>query len=235
VLEKDPDDLTALRNLGVLLYDWKVGGQRGTYLAEAHDLLLRYVKGGGEVDASLADTWHTLQGYARGDTAAAKAADAHGLARAGELEQALARYEEAAELDPERIEYRIHQLELLPHIPRRLGEIEVRSAELLHDFPEDRRAREIRSQVILSRQTSAADADAEVHSTAVRDLAVMVAAAPKDTLLIATLGTSLYLAGGDGALERLDAEIPELAGLAPDVRSQVLDEMHSVARSAPPR
>jgi len=53
--------LQALRNRAVILFDWKVGGQRSEYLREAYELLKEYVALGGVVDASLRDTWEKLQ------------------------------------------------------------------------------------------------------------------------------------------------------------------------------
>ncbi len=56
-----PLRLQVLRNLGVLLVDWKQGGQEGEYLREAHELLRRYVREGGEIDESLRSTWEALE------------------------------------------------------------------------------------------------------------------------------------------------------------------------------
>ncbi len=64
LLTKMPDDLVVLRNLALLLYDWKQGGQDGTYLDESYSLLRRYVFRGGVIDDDLADTWKQLQLHA---------------------------------------------------------------------------------------------------------------------------------------------------------------------------
>lgn len=61
VLERDPDDLDALRNLALILYDWKQGGQRGQYLHDARRHLARYIQLGGKVDPLLADVWRKLE------------------------------------------------------------------------------------------------------------------------------------------------------------------------------
>lgn len=61
LLKEEPDDLEVLRNLALVLYDWKQGGQDGTYLDEAYALLQGYVLRGGVVDARIANTWNTLQ------------------------------------------------------------------------------------------------------------------------------------------------------------------------------
>jgi Flp pilus assembly protein TadD len=53
--------LDALRNLGVLLYDWKAGSREGAYLDEACELLREYVRLGGEVDDDLRPTWEELE------------------------------------------------------------------------------------------------------------------------------------------------------------------------------
>lgn len=65
LLQADPDDLEVLRNLALLLYDWKLGGKDGTYLDDAHALLQRYVLCGGEIDEKLRDPWERLQARAR--------------------------------------------------------------------------------------------------------------------------------------------------------------------------
>lgn len=57
-----------LRNCAVALYDWKQGGRPGDYLDQAHRMLSEYVKLGGAVDATLADTWSKLQAHARSKT-----------------------------------------------------------------------------------------------------------------------------------------------------------------------
>jgi tetratricopeptide (TPR) repeat protein len=56
--------LAVLRNRGVLLYDFKVGGQKGPYLKDAYDLLKQYVDEGGKIDEELRDPWKQLQQYA---------------------------------------------------------------------------------------------------------------------------------------------------------------------------
>lgn len=51
----------ARRNLGVLLYDWKVGGRPGEYLDEAYGHLKEWVRLGGVVDDSLRPAWEELE------------------------------------------------------------------------------------------------------------------------------------------------------------------------------
>lgn len=65
LLREDPDDLEVLRNLAVLLYDWKQGGGEGAYLDESYLLLQRYLLRGGRIDATLGSTWRKLQTRAR--------------------------------------------------------------------------------------------------------------------------------------------------------------------------
>ncbi len=64
LLARNADDLPVLRNLALLLYDWKQGGQDGTYLDESYALLRRYVFRGGVIDDKLDDTWEKLQARA---------------------------------------------------------------------------------------------------------------------------------------------------------------------------
>ncbi len=84
LLAEDPNDVEVLRNLAVLLYDWKQGGREGTYLDDAYELLARYRRLGGEIDARLRDTWDALVARRRErlqpgalDALAEAAADAH--------------------------------------------------------------------------------------------------------------------------------------------------------------
>jgi predicted Zn-dependent protease len=59
-----PQRLEVLRNRGVLVYDFKVGGQPGAYLKDSYELLRQYVDEGGVIDAELAKPWAELQRYA---------------------------------------------------------------------------------------------------------------------------------------------------------------------------
>ena len=79
LLQQSPDDLEVLRNLGVLLYDWKQGGQDGTYLDESYALLRRYRFRGGLIDSTLMDTWNKLEARAR-ETLSPEVVDAVGAA-----------------------------------------------------------------------------------------------------------------------------------------------------------
>jgi tetratricopeptide (TPR) repeat protein len=53
--------LAVLRNRGVLLYDFKVGGRPSPYFKDAYDLLKQYVDLGGTIDDELRDPWKQLQ------------------------------------------------------------------------------------------------------------------------------------------------------------------------------
>jgi predicted Zn-dependent protease len=53
--------LAVLRNLGVMLYDWKAASREGPYLDEACELLREYVRLGGEIDDALRPTWEDLE------------------------------------------------------------------------------------------------------------------------------------------------------------------------------
>jgi len=57
--------LAVLRNRGVLLYDFKVGGKPSPYLKDSYDLLKQYVDLGGKIDDELRDAWRQLQIYAQ--------------------------------------------------------------------------------------------------------------------------------------------------------------------------
>ncbi len=65
LLKENPDDLEVLRNLAVLLYDWKQGGIDGDYLDDTYALLRRYVLCGGVIDDRLGSTWQALRDRAR--------------------------------------------------------------------------------------------------------------------------------------------------------------------------
>jgi len=53
--------LAVLRNLGVMLYDWKAAGREGEYLDESWALLQEYARLGGVIDDSLRPTWEDLE------------------------------------------------------------------------------------------------------------------------------------------------------------------------------
>ncbi len=69
LLGEDPNDPQVLRNLAVIYYDWKQGGQEGEYREKCYRWLRDYVRLGGEIDASLADVWRVLVEHAAGGTA----------------------------------------------------------------------------------------------------------------------------------------------------------------------
>ena len=85
LLEAHPTHRAALRNLGVLYYDWKQGGQDGRYLDSAYELLRRYRSAGGEIDGRLADPWNRL--VARALNASADAGDRGAIAAAWEADR----------------------------------------------------------------------------------------------------------------------------------------------------
>jgi tetratricopeptide (TPR) repeat protein len=63
VLAASPDDLEALRNLAMLLWDWK----SGEYRRDAATLLRRYVRLGGEIDDRMLDIWEKARKLDEGE------------------------------------------------------------------------------------------------------------------------------------------------------------------------
>lgn len=220
VLEREPGNLIALRNLAVLLYDWKQGGQRGTYLERARELLTRYVKGGGTIDQPLRDTWETLEAMAAGDRNAIEVSDAfailHQEKAAGRpdrarLEQAVRLFEAALDSgrDPRPSWYQGLVQALSGLLPERADELERRSTEAYGRFPDDPDIRQLRAESILAPVLSKGP-DGGVDKDALKRLADLYLAHPDDPSLLGKLAFAVALAGGTQARAGLTADVPRL-------------------------